>query len=268
MLNKYRHSISIISCVLILLAACSKVPDHILSEKKMQDVIIDMHLAEAMIASDYKTYNNDSIKKVLFQSVFAKHKITQAEYDSALVWYARNLDIYLKIYDKAKIVIENQIKDLGDVQATAAPSSNQDSINIWPRRSSMELNPKALFNGVAFDVSPELFYSSGSIFVLGMKVWGLKKGMKHYPEVRLSANHGDTIVSTNYTIKKDGYQEIKLNTLPTKPVRQVFGYIRLDNADNTYYKVYLDSINLMKYNYGSQALNSPKEALPIEASNQ
>ena len=32
-----------------LLAACSKVPDGILSEKKMQGVLMDMLLAEAMV---------------------------------------------------------------------------------------------------------------------------------------------------------------------------------------------------------------------------
>ena len=37
-----------------LLAACSKVPDGILSEKKMQAVQVDMQLAEAMINLDSK----------------------------------------------------------------------------------------------------------------------------------------------------------------------------------------------------------------------
>ncbi|WP_085536234.1 DUF4296 domain-containing protein [Massilibacteroides vaginae] len=251
--------------VLFLLTTCSKVPDHILPEKKMQEVIIDMHLAESIISSDYKRYNNDSIKKVLFNSVFTKHGISQADYDSSLVWYARNLDIYLQVYDRAKIEIENEIKDLGDVQAKAAPSSNQDSIDVWPRRSSVELTPKALFNGVVFDISPDVSYSSGSSFVLGMKVWGLKEGSSYYPEVRISANQGDTIITTNQTIKKDGYQEIILKTLATKQVKQVYGYIRLDNADSTYYKVYLDSINLMKYNYGRDVSTSvPKDTLTTQ----
>ena len=259
---KYRYSIAFL--VLFLLTTCSKVPDHILSEKKMQEVVIDMHLAEAIISSDYQKYNNDSIKKVLFQSVFAKHQITQAEYDSALVWYARNLDIYLQVYDRAKLDVEQQIKDLGDVQAKAAPSSNQDSIDIWPRRSSAELNPKALFNGIVFDIEPDASYSSGSSFVLGMKVWGLKKNSNYYPEVRISAHQGDTIITTNQKLTKDGYNEVILKSLPTRQVRRVYGYIRLDNADSTYYKVYLDSLNLMKYNYGSGVTAIKKDTLATQ----
>jgi hypothetical protein len=260
---KYKYSIAFL--VLFLLTTCSKVPDHILSEKKMQDVLLDMHLAEAIITSDYKKYDNDTIKKVLYQSVFVKHGITQADYDSSLVWYAQHLDIYLKVYDRAKIEIENEIKDMGDVQAKAAPSSNQDSIDVWPRRTSFELTPKALFNGIVFDVSPDVSYSSGSSFVLGMKVWGLKEGSRYYPEVRISAYQGDTIITINHTIRQDGYQEIALKSLPTRQIKQVYGYIRLDNTDSAYYKVYLDSINLMKYNYGSGVTAVvPKDTLTTE----
>ena len=46
-----------------LLAACSKVPDGILSEKKMQGVLTDMLLAEAMVIVDYNTYKYDTMKR-------------------------------------------------------------------------------------------------------------------------------------------------------------------------------------------------------------
>ena len=55
-----------------LLAACSKVPDGILSEKKMQGVLTDMLLAEAMVNVDYNTYKSDTMKLALYESVFRK----------------------------------------------------------------------------------------------------------------------------------------------------------------------------------------------------
>lgn len=257
MQTKSKYSIAFL--ILFLLTTCSKVPDHIIPEKKMQELVIDMHLAEALMTSDYKKYNNDSIKKSVYQSVFVKHKITQAEYDSSLVWYAQNLDLYLKVYDRAKIDVEERINDLGDVQAIASPSSNQDSINIWPRRSSLQLTPQSQFNGVVFDISPDVNYSSGSSFVLGMKVWGLMNGSKSYPEIRISADQGDTIITSNQIITKDGYKEIVVKSLPTKQIKRVYGSIRLDNTDSTYYKIYMDSLNLMKYNYGSAAMEVEEE---------
>ena len=322
-----------------LLAACSKVPDGILSEKKMQGVLTDMLLAEAMVNVDYNTYKSDTMKLALYESVFRKHDITQAVYDSSLVWYGRNLDIYMEVYNRVLADLNKRINNLGDVQADAAPVSNRDSVDIWPRRSYLVLSPTSVFNGVTFDIRPETNYSSGSSFVLGMRVWGLNNKMAYKPEVRLSADQGDTTLTvnskitkdgyhetilktiptkkvkrvfgyirmdnirpeTNYSsgssfvlgmrvwglnnkmaykpevrlsadqgdttltvnskITKDGYHETILKTIPTKKVKRVFGYIRMDNMDTTYYKVYIDSLSLMKYNYGKELAELPKDSI-------
>lgn len=246
-----------------LLLSCSKVPDGILSEKEMKAVLIDMQLAEAMINMDYKTYKDDADKEALYQAVFRKHKIEQAVYDSSLVWYGRNLDVYMQVYDLVLAELNERQKALGDVQANAAPVSKQDSVDIWPRLTYLTFEPNALFNGVMIDIKPETNYPSGSTFVLGMRVWGLNDGMKNRPEIRLSANQGDTIITVNDKIVEDGYHETILRTLPTKQVKEVYGFIRLDGKDDStsYSKVYVDSLNLMRYNYGR--LPDPTDSVKV-----
>ena len=69
-----------------LLAACSKVPDGILSEKKMQGVLMDMLLAEAMVNVDYNTYKSDTMKLALYESVFRKHDIIARWCGTAVTW--------------------------------------------------------------------------------------------------------------------------------------------------------------------------------------
>lgn len=250
-MRKRLHRYSVVLLMSTLLVACSKVPDGILSEKQMQAVQIDMQLAEAMISVNSKDFSDDARKEALYRSIFRKHDITEALYDSSLVWYGRNLDIYMKVYDRVLADIDARQKALGDVQASAVSSSQQDSIDIWPRRTSLTLDPDALFNGVTFDIQPETNYSSGSSFVLGMNVWGMNKQMHLKPEIRISVDQGDTIITVNDQIVRDGYHETLLKSIPTKQIKRVYGYIRLDNTDSTsYYKVYVDSISLMKYNYG------------------
>ena len=132
----------------LLSTACSKVPDDILSEKQMQAVQLDMQLAEAMINLNNKDFPDNAHKEALYQSIFRKHQITQAQYDSSLVWYGRNLDIYMKVYDRILADLNKRQKELGDVQAVAAPVTKKDSIDIWPRRTFLNLEPKALFNEI------------------------------------------------------------------------------------------------------------------------
>ena len=107
------HRYSVVLLLGALLAGCSKVPDGILSEKKMQAVQTDMQLAEAMISLDNKGFPDNAHKEALYQSIFRKYKITQAEYDSSLVWYGRNLDIYMKVYDRVLADLNNRQKALG-----------------------------------------------------------------------------------------------------------------------------------------------------------
>lgn len=234
----------------VWLAACSKVPDNILSEKKMQSVLLDMLLAEAMTEIENKTYQTDTMKLALYESVFRKHGITRELYDSSLVWYGRNLDIYMDVYERVSNDLDARLNRLGDVQADAAPVSNQDSVDIWPRRPFFTLSPKAVFNGVTFDIKPEKNYTSGSVFVLGMRVWGLNSKSSDKPEIHLSAVQSDTIATVHRKIEKDGYYETILRTKPTKQVRRVYGYIRMGGTDSSYYKIYVDSLSLMKFKYG------------------
>ena len=249
----------------VLLAAafivsCSKIPEGVLSEKKMKDIMVDMQLAESMIINS-KKYGSDAEKEALYQSVFRKHKIRKADYDSSLVWYGYHLEVYMQVYDLVLAELSERQKALGDVQAMAAPVSKRDSVDIWPRRTYLTLSP----NGVTVDIKPEKNYPSGSTFVLGLRVWGLNKNMKEYPTIKLSANQGDTTIVVNDKILSDGYHETVLQTVPTKQVRSVFGSIRLEDEDGaaTYFKIYVDSLNLMRYNYGHyEVKDGPKKIAP------
>ena len=49
-----------------MLLACSKVPEGVLSEKKMQAVQTDMYLAEAMIHLNPTDYPDPAYKEALF----------------------------------------------------------------------------------------------------------------------------------------------------------------------------------------------------------
>jgi hypothetical protein len=247
----FKYSIALLT--LTMFVTCSKVPRGILPENKMKEVMIDMQLAENIMSENYQSYPDSAHRIALFRAVFRKHNITQAVYDSSLVWYGKNLNILIQVYDLALTDINKRIHDMGDIQASALPSANQDSLNIWPRRNYLTFYPKG-FNGTLFNIKPDAAYISGSSFSLNLYVWGLTEQMLHSPEVRIAAELVDTTFIINQTIRTDGYHQILLKTLPTKPIRRIYGYIRMDNPGTEYYKIYIDSLSLIKYNYGSPAL--------------
>ncbi|MDR1356636.1 MAG: DUF4296 domain-containing protein [Tannerellaceae bacterium] len=249
----YKYSF-IIFLTAVAMSSCSKTPKGILPEKKMKDVLVDIQLAENIINADYKTYPDSARKVALYESVFRKHNITQAVYDSSLVWYGRNLDLLMTVYDMALNDVEKELRDLGDVQASASFSDDRDSSNIWPRRNYLTFQPEALFNGTTFDLRPEKEYLTGSVFILSMNVWGITQRMSHTPEIRFVAESQDTTLVINEKITQDGYKEITLQTPAVKRTGRIYGYIRMDNAGHDYYKVFVTNLKLTRYNYGSNAL--------------
>ncbi|MDR3266488.1 MAG: DUF4296 domain-containing protein, partial [Tannerella sp.] len=86
------------ACVFIIVciaASCSRVPNNVIPEKKMRNVLYDMQMAEAMVENEFEKYRTSEEKQKLYDAVFAKHKITQAKYDSSLIWYGENMDLYM-----------------------------------------------------------------------------------------------------------------------------------------------------------------------------
>lgn len=262
-----RSKLPILVTILLMIVSvvgCRKLPGGVLSEKEMQKVMTDMLMAEAMINLNHKNYPNDTLKLEVYEAVFRKHKVTREEYDSSLVWYGENIDLFMKVYDRVIADYTTRIHDLGDIQPEAAPSTGRDSLNIWTRRSLIVLEPKAAFNGTTFEIKPQTNYPSGSAFVLEMDAWGIPGKMEYYPEINLNVVQRDTTIVLKRTITNDGNYRFVARSLPTRQVQRVYGHIRLNTQDSMYHKIYLDNIRLMRYNYGTDFETETETKTPPE----
>ena len=255
-----------ILALICVAASCSRVPKHIISEKKMRVVLYDMQLAEAIVETSNESYRTSDERQVVYDAVFAKYNITQADYDSSLVWYGENMNIYMGVYKLVLSDVNKNIAALGDIKPNplSGEASAKDSIDVWVYNRSYTFAPEHIFNTLTFDITPQMPYSSGSSYVFGLSVWGVSPFLKNRPRISISAVHADTIISVDKEIIGDGYHEAVLRTIETKPVKRVYGYIILNNAGISYHRIYLDDINLMKYNFGSTALTAPKDSLDVK----
>ncbi|MDR1098144.1 MAG: DUF4296 domain-containing protein [Tannerella sp.] len=266
MTNKLRiYGILMLICVA---ASCSRVPKHIISEKKMRTVLYDMQIAEAIVETNNESYRTGDERQTVYDAVFAKHHITQAEYDSSLVWYGEHMDIYMRIYRMTLKDVNENIALLGDIKPNplSGDLSAKDSVDVWVYSRHHSFRPeRGTLNMLTFDISPQKPYSSGSSYVFGFSVWGVSADMKHKPRIHINAVQADTVISVSNEITGDGYYETVLRTVATKQVKRVYGYI-LMNDPTASCRIYMDDMKLMKYNYGSKALTAPQPDTALSVS--
>lgn len=135
----------------MLLPACR--PKGVPSPKAMEDLLVDLHFADGVLAESGMLYGNEAELKGYYAAVLAKHGMTQAEFDTALVWYTAHSVKFEKIYPKVHHRLEkrlealNRSKDEGAKPIIKSPEEwSQASLNPerpnWPEpRTVYKVSP-------------------------------------------------------------------------------------------------------------------------------
>ena len=246
------NGLGILFFFFLIMAACSRVPKGIIPEKKMRQILTDIYLADAIINTDPTFYQNDENIIALYQSVFDKYRVTASIYDSSLVWYGKNLDVYMQVNNMALIDIKKRIEIISNIEPEDTITISEGFIDIWSINRYLEFTPTSLSNFRIFSFREDEDYSFGSIFVLGLQVMGLVSDMKSSIEVHLRAEQNDTTIMMNNKIDDNGYHEMILRTLPIQKVKRVYGYIHFNEGTFMYHKIYLNDLRMKKYLYGSE----------------
>lgn len=94
--------------VLLVLTSCTHRPDGIISSGKMSNVLIDLHRTDGLIQIKGYNYGHDAEVAAFYQAVLEKHGVTQAEFDSSLVWYTDHPLQFNRVYPKVLDALEKE----------------------------------------------------------------------------------------------------------------------------------------------------------------
>ena len=82
----------------LLVSSCKvRKPSDVIPEATMDDLLYDYHIAKAL--GENLPYNEIYKKALYLESVFDKYNVTEAEFVSFMVWYARHVVVLANIYD-------------------------------------------------------------------------------------------------------------------------------------------------------------------------
>ena len=113
-------------CVLLAVVGCR--PRGVLSNREMRDVLYDLHRADGALQVAGYNHSHDQEVAAYYKNVLDKHGITQAQFDSSLVWFTDNPQIFNKIYPNVMERLQADFdyeKQLREAKKQKQPTKNQ-----------------------------------------------------------------------------------------------------------------------------------------------
>lgn len=101
-----RNKYIILLLGLVVLIGCR--PKGIISSREMRNILIDLHKTDGLLQVCGYQHGYDETRNIYYAMVLEKHGITQAQFDSSLVWYTANPQLFDKIYPKVLAAIEEE----------------------------------------------------------------------------------------------------------------------------------------------------------------
>lgn len=239
----------------ILFIACNRTPDHVIKQDDMAELMADMQLANAVVDAKYEEYLNDSLKKVLKQSVLIKHNISKEKFDTSLYWYGQNLDIYKEVYDNVIEILKERQEDIIEEAKIAGEQMTVtgDSVDIWENGKATIISNYQIGNmaELKFSIPADVNSRNGDKYEWNMFL--LNGGKTANAALFVDYDNGTTEYQSK-EFRMDEMNKILIQSDSTLTVTRLYGYMRYNLKDES--SLFVDSISLYRsrlnagrYNY-------------------
>ncbi len=241
MLNKLKTYSSFFLCV-ILLYSCNDRPRGVLNKQEMEDALYDVYLTQALIQTNSR-YATPEAKDSLLGGILAKHNITQAQFDSSIVWYSRQGEIYYKLNDKVSKRLQDLQKEIAvDQNSDANGRKKYDGFTLPP---SVLIGAKGSLSSFGFEIDSLKFGQIDTlVFDFNFKTLGITQNSK--VNASLCFEYKDTTIYKNEILNQNTYYSIKKPVGIRHKLKKISGYIHMDNPNGIFPPVYLYELNYRK----------------------
>ena len=249
-----KYSLPYIFLLMLAVACKPTVPSQYIQPGEMENILYDYHVAQAM--SDNPGLGNAEIRKVEYiHAVLEKHGVSEADFDSSLVYYYSHADRLKEIYVRVSDRLSNEAKSLGaavgDINRYSQYSAIGDTANIWNLTPDILLIPRATQNRYEFKVPVDTaFYLGDSFMFQFVSEFLYQNGSKDAVVCLVTKYEGDSIIQTVNHISMPGISQIRVPANKENKLKDLRGYIYLtDGGDvsDTRKLMYISQIQLIRF---------------------
>lgn len=239
---------------LTLFTACGReIPRDIIQPDQMEKVLYDYHLAMGMTGTKY----DENHQKEAFKNfVFDKHHITEAEFDSSMVWYTRHSNELAAIYDKLGKRFgkeQEQMNTLVEALKEDTRYASGDTVDIWKKKKIYWLDKNPIHNQLLVNMKPDTTFHTKDAFCWQMDYHFLSPGKA---VMGLSIVYdNDSVVGKTQTITESGNHSIYLHTDSAFVIKNLNGFIQvMSDSVSRNPHLLVHGISLMRYHAQNDSL--------------
>jgi hypothetical protein len=216
--------------VLLFLAGCKpSVPSKYLSKGKMEDILYDYHIAQAMGEQS----SNPATACTYRAAVFKKYHITQAQFDSSLVYYTRHTELLHGIYENLTDRLQSEAQAQGSSVNAFGSGEQGDTANIWRGDPALVLSPGEPFNYSTFSVPSDSSFHAGDHIILDFNAQFIfQDGMRDGVVVLAVKFNNDSIASSLIHIMNTQHYNLEVDDRDSIGIKSVKGYFLMPDNDD------------------------------------
>lgn len=249
-----KRSVTYLFVLMLVLACKPTVPSEYIQPGEMEDILYDYHIAQAM--SKTTAEGEAEVKRqVYLDAVLKKYGISEADFDSSLVYYYSRADRFKEIYSHVSERLNDEAKALGagvgELNRYSQYSTTGDTANIWTNTSEVLLIPRPTQNRFDFTVKVDTTFHLGDSFMFQfMSEFLYQTGSKDAVVCVLTKYEGDSIIQTANHVSIAGLSQIRVPANKDKKLKEMSGYIYLsDGGDlsDTRKLMYVSQMQLIRF---------------------
>ncbi|MDD2962091.1 MAG: DUF4296 domain-containing protein [Muribaculaceae bacterium] len=227
------------------IVSCSNTPDDVIGREDMVDLLVDIHKGEAYADLNTGQFYNDSLRKVLKQSIMLKHGVSQEQFDTSLVWYGHHINEYVEMYDEIIKRLDEEDKNIMAEARLAGETSllaAGDSVNMWNKTSIRMLSRVIGDTIISFDLKADNDFKQGDVYQFIFRI--IDDNAKFAMFIGADYKDGTIGYVSSNESAREGKYKLKFQTDSTRAIKRIYGYAQYSATNQE--SLFVDSIQVLR----------------------
>lgn len=220
--------------IILLQFSCKpSVPSRYIQPDDMEDILYDYHLAEGL-----SNQNGDTQSLLVYKTaILKKYNVSNADFDSSMVYYVRHTEELHKIYEHLAERINAEAISLGatagDLDKYGVIGSKGDTADVWIEAKTAVLSQYSSFNLRSYSIKADTAYHKGDRLMLNFDTQFIfQEGMRDGVAVLAIVFSNDSVANQIVHMSSSNHYSMQIGDDGHLGIKEVKGFFLLNNGVN------------------------------------